>query len=81
MLRYTVFVTSTGKEVFTSVACVLFFVKKFMPGVSFLDSFQNSATFLLANEKVIFRSLSVPKFKRWTVVDDLIKQIFSYEGE
>ena len=49
--------------------------------VSFLDSFLNSATFLLANEKVILRSLSTPKFKRWTVVDDLMKQIFSYEGE
>ena len=32
--------------------------------VSFLDSFQNSATFLLANEKVILHSLSVPKFRR-----------------
>ena len=39
------------------------FSSRVLCGVSFLDSFQKSATFLLANEKVILRSL----------MDDLMK--------
>ena len=59
MLRYTNFVTSTGNGGIHFRRLCSLFRQEIYAGVSFLDSFQNSATFLLASGKVVFQYLSV----------------------